>query len=488
MAARWSTAENRAATQGRPYENSLFHLVRIIDFLSLVPAAAKTFYACSACGSVFAKWAGQCPDCGTWNTIHEEKAPSGPASGKGGGGRKRAAPVVATLAEVPVDALAVLATGIGELDTVLGGGASPGSTVLVGGEPGIGKSTLMLQAAGRLALRGYETLYVSGEESAAQIKRRADRLGINSNLHLLTDTDVGSILAAADKVKPRAVIVDSIQTTFDPDMQSTPGTVSQIRECASHFSDWARVHGAVMFLVGHVTKDGFIAGPKILEHLVDTVLQFEGDRRQWIRILRCLKNRYGSTHEVGLFEMTERGLIEINNPSGHFLSERSPDVPGSAIAVAIEGRRPLLLEVQSLVGQGGGVPQRVTTGIDPRRAAILIAILQNIGGLQLGGRDVYLNLAGGYTTDEPAVDLAAAVAIASATLKRAVKANTVFIGEVGLAGEIRSVAQITPRLSEAEKLGFRHAIIPAINTRDLSFAGELEITGIRRLDQALAVL
>ncbi|GAB4316987.1 MAG: DNA repair protein RadA [Candidatus Zixiibacteriota bacterium] len=393
-----------------------------------------------------------------------------------------------TLADVKADSLALLATGISEFDNVLGGGASPGSTVLVGGEPGIGKSTLMLQAAGRLAQRGYTTLYVSGEESAAQIKRRAERLGIRSDLHLCTETEVDTILASADAVNPRALIVDSIQTTLDRQLQSPPGTVSQIRETALTISQWARAHDAVAFLIGHVTKEGFIAGPKVLEHLVDTVLQFEGDRRQWIRILRCLKNRYGSTHEVGLFEMTERGLAIIENPSAHFLSERPEDVPGSAVAVAIEGRRPLLVEVQALVGEGGGVPQRVMSGYDPRRAAILIAILQNSGGIRLAGRDVYLNLVGGYTTDEPAIDLAGAMAIASASLKKAVPTGTVFIGEVGLAGEIRGVPQIGPRLNEAEKLGFRQAIIPQVNTRDLPSAGDLEVAGVRTLDQALRML
>lgn len=451
-------------------------------------AATKTFYACSSCGSVFAKWMGQCPDCGAWNTLHEEKAPPRPGGGATARGKKRTGPMPVPLAEVPADTLAVIATGISELDTVLGGGASPGSTVLVGGEPGIGKSTLLLQAGGRLAKRGYPTLYVSGEESAAQIKRRADRLGITSTLHLLTETDAAAILSAADSLKPATLIVDSIQTTFDPQMQSAPGTVSQIRETAAQFSQWARHAGAVVFLIGHVTKDGLIAGPKLLEHLVDTVLQFEGDRRQWIRILRCQKNRYGSTHEVGLFEMTERGLTEIDNPSAHFLSERSPDVPGSAVGVAIEGHRPLLLEVQALVGQGGGVPQRVMSGFDPRRAAILIAILQNNGGLSLTGRDVYLNIAGGYSTDEPAIDLAAAVAIASAALKRPAPADTVFIGEVGLAGEIRGVPQIESRLNESEKIGFRRAVIPAVNARDLSRIGDLEIAPARTLDQALGIL
>lgn len=450
-------------------------------------AAAKTFYACASCGSVFAKWMGQCPDCGTWNSLHEEKAAVRPG-GSSRPQRKRTAPAAQALAEVSADTIGVMATGLAELDNVLGGGASPGSTVLVGGEPGIGKSTLMLQAAGRLAQRGYATLYVSGEESTAQIKRRADRLGIRSDLQLLMETDASAILAAADAIKPRALIIDSVQTTFDPQLQSPPGTVSQIRETAGAFSQWARANGAVVFLVGHVTKDGIIAGPKVLEHLVDTVLQFEGDRRQWIRILRCLKNRYGSTHEVGLFEMTESGMREVGNPSAHFLSERSPDVPGSAIAVAIEGRRPLMLEIQALVGQGGGMPQRVMSGYDPRRAAILIAILQSAGGLQLGGRDVYLNLAGGYATDEPAVDLAGAMAIASAFLKNPVPAGTVFIGEVGLAGEIRGVPQIAVRLNEAEKMGFRQAVIPAVNTRDLTLKGDLEVTGVRLIGHALKLL
>lgn len=452
----------------------------------MTPSATKTFYVCTSCGTTFAKWAGQCPDCGAWDTLHEEKATR--TTGGRASRKRKAVAKPPMLSEVSIESLALMATGISELDTVLGGGASPGATVLVGGEPGIGKSTLMLQAAGRLSKRGFPTLYVSGEESAAQIKRRADRLGIRSDLHLLTETDVAAILAAADALGPRVVIVDSIQTTYDTQLQSPPGTVSQVRETSSALSQWARAHDAVVFLIGHVTKDGFIAGPKVLEHLVDTVLQFEGDRRQWIRILRCLKNRYGSTHEVGLFEMTEGGLNEIENPSAHFLSERPENVPGSAVAVAIEGRRPLLVEVQALVGDGGGVPQRVMSGYDSKRAAILIAILQNSGGLRLSGRDVYLSLVGGYTTDEPAIDLAGATAIASAALKKPVPAGMVLIGEVGLAGEIRGVPQIGPRLNEAEKLGFRHAVIPAVNARDLPRSGDLEIMGVRNLDQVLRLL
>ncbi|MEW5700925.1 MAG: DNA repair protein RadA [Candidatus Zixiibacteriota bacterium] len=455
-------------------------------------AATKTFYACSGCGSVFARWQGQCPECGAWDTLHEERETGRTGAVRSKGTSK--APQTSALADVPADTVGVIASGIGEFDNVLGGGAVPGSTVLVGGEPGIGKSTLLLQVAARMAQRGIATLYVSGEESAAQIKGRADRLGLCSDLHLLIETDLAAILAALDHAPEKfgAVIIDSIQTTFDRQWQSPPGTVSQVRECAAAISEWARRAQAAAFLVGHVTKDGFIAGPKVLEHLVDTVLQFEGDRRQWIRILRCLKNRYGSTHEVGLFEMAETGLSEVIDPSGHFLPSGLGAVPapGTAVAVAIEGRRPLLLEVQALVGQGtgGNVPQRVVSGLDPRRAAILIAILHNVAGLPLSGRDVYLNITGGYATDEPAVDLAGAVAIASSARKQAAPGYTVFIGEVGLGGEIRGVPQLKKRLIEAEKIGCRTAVVPAANSRELAYGGELELQPVFRLAQALEVL
>jgi DNA repair protein RadA/Sms len=436
-----------------------------------------TFFACSGCGSVFSRWMGQCPDCGAWNTLQEEKKPTGPHRKRSQVKSGRQATEVTPLSQVSTATAAVIASGISEFDTVLGGGAAPGSTVLIGGEPGIGKSTLTLEVAGRLAQRGVRTLYVSGEESAAQIKLRAQRLGIRAEIDLLTETDLASIMSAAGKISPRVLILDSIQTTVDPELQSTPGTVSQVRECASAVSDWARAHEAVAIMIGHVTKDGFIAGPKVLEHLVDTVLQFEGDRRQWIRILRCLKNRLGSTHEVGLIEMRETGLKEVADPAGYFLSGDETRGPGSAVAVAIEGRRPLLLEVQALVGQGtgNGPPQRVVAGFDPRRVAILIAVLQNVAGVDLAGRDIYLNIAGGFVTDEPAIDLAATVAIASSALKKPLAPRGVYIGEVGLAGEIRRVPQLERRLVEAEKLGFRSAVVPPIDAREISYAGDLDL-------------
>ncbi|HUU44117.1 MAG TPA: DNA repair protein RadA [Acidobacteriota bacterium] len=451
---------------------------------------ARTFYVCGGCGSVFSRWMGRCPDCGAWNSLQEEKEPTRPHRPGTGSRRGSPSPTVTPLAEVSSSAAGVIAAGIGEFDTVLGGGAVPGSTVLIGGEPGIGKSTLLLQVAGRFAQRGIGTLYVSGEESAAQIKLRADRLGIRSNIGLLTETDLTVILAALDKAAPRVLILDSIQTTFDPELQSTPGTVSQVRECAVAIGSWARAHDAVAIMIGHVTKDGFIAGPKVLEHLVDTVLQFEGDRRQWIRILRCLKNRFGSTHEVGLFEMGESGLKEVTDPSGHFLSGEAAPGPGTAVAVAIEGRRPLLLEVQALVGHSGGAsaPQRVVSGLDQRRVAILTAVLHNVAGIQLAGRDIYVNIIGGFVTDEPAVDLAAAIAIASAALKKPVAPRSVYIGEVGLAGEIRHVPQLERRLIEAEKIGFRSAIVPPINAREINYAGELDLHPAGRIGQVLADL
>ncbi|HEX9751431.1 MAG TPA: DNA repair protein RadA [candidate division Zixibacteria bacterium] len=449
--------------------------------------SARTFYACSGCGSVFARWMGQCPDCGAWDTLLEERGP-GPDRKKPGRKLANAASAVTSLADLRTDQAVVLPSGIGEFDNILGGGAVPGSTVLVGGEPGIGKSTLLLQAAGRFAQRGFATLYVSGEESATQIKRRAERLGIRSELSILTETNLAAILSAVEHSKPRVLIVDSIQTVSDPDLQSAPGTVSQVRDCAAAISDWARRSDAVALLVGHVTKDGFLAGPKVLEHLVDTVLQFEGDRRHWVRILRCTKNRYGATHEVGLFEMTEHGLTELTDPSARFLSDAGSHGPGSAVGVALEGRRPLLLEIQALVGQTNGTPQRVVAGLDSRRIAILGAVLQNVAGVQLAGRDVYANVLGGYMTDEPAVDLAAAMAIASSALKRATPERSVFIGEVGLSGDIRSVPQLAQRLIVAEKGGFTSAIVPALDLKRSALSGEIEPKPVTTISQALEML
>lgn len=449
----------------------------------------KTFFACSGCGSVFARWMGRCPDCGAWDSLTEEKGAARPGRSAGSGSRKKSVPEVVLLSAVPTGAMTVIPSGIGEFDTVLGGGAVPGSTVLVGGEPGIGKSTLLLQVAGRMAQRGVASLYVSGEESAAQIKLRAERIGIRADFGVLTAVDVSGIVAAAEAAKPRILILDSIQTTFDPQLQSSPGTVSQVRECAAAMSEWARRNSAVAFLIGHVTKDGFIAGPKVLEHLVDAVLQFEGDRRQWIRILRCLKNRYGSTHEIGLFEMREEGLREVVDPSGLFVTGGGVKRPGAAVAVAIEGRRPLLLEIQSLVGDGsGGHPQRVVSGLDPKRIAILIAVLQNIAGVQLAGRDVYSSITGGYMTDEPAIDLASAIAIGSAALNKPVDPHTIFLGEIGLAGEVRAVPQLSRRLIEAEKTGFKAAVVPAIDARDLRYGGELDLHPVAGISEALEYL
>lgn len=441
-------------------------------------AKTKTFYQCQACGYTSPRWLGKCPDCGQWNSLVEEKpAAAGKRQVPG-----RAEPV--PLEEVRNETGQRTSTGITELDRVLGGGVVAGSVVLIGGDPGIGKSTLLLQAASNLSGK---VLYVSGEESPEQIKLRARRLSVKAGpVVLLPETALGNVLSVAAEMRPDALVIDSIQTMYAEEFDSAPGSVGQVRECATSLMFYAKRSGVPVFLIGHVTKEGAIAGPRVLEHIVDTVLYFEGDRGHPYRILRAVKNRFGPANEIGVFEMTDSGLSEIENPSELFLSERPSGVSGSVVAASIEGTRPLLVEIQALVSQTTfGVPRRTSIGLDFQRVNLLIAVLEKVAGLHLGGMDVFTNVVGGLRLAEPAVDLALVLAVAS-SLRDAPIAPEVFVfGEVGLSGEIRAVSQAETRLKEAAKIGFKRAIISRTNAGRLKDSLGLEITGAGSISEAL---
>ncbi|HUO51589.1 MAG TPA: DNA repair protein RadA [Gemmatimonadaceae bacterium] len=425
---------------------------------------ARTVYRCTECGAEHPKWAGRCDACGEWNTLAEEIAAAPAATGAA---RRRAGPAAladggsvaatARLGEVQGSEARRWTTGMKEFDFVLGGGIVPGSMVLVGGEPGIGKSTLLLQVAARLQQAGHRTLYVSGEESPLQVKLRADRLSEKAaDVELLAETQLETILATAAAMEPRALFVDSIQTAFTGDLEGAPGNVGQVRECAARLMRFAKDSGTAVFVVGHVTKGGGIAGPKTLEHIVDTVLYFEGEGTLDQRVLRATKNRFGGVDEIGVFRMTEGGLVAVENPSELFLSDRATQASGTAITALMEGTRPLLVEVQALAAKAGfGTPQRVATGFDARRLALLLAVLDKRAGLSFAALDVFVNIVGGLRVQEPAGDLALAAALASSAYDRALPHDAVFLGEVGLAGEIRPVSQVERRATEAEKMGMR---------------------------------
>jgi len=374
-----------------------------------------------------------------------------------------------------------------EFNRVLGGGIVPGSLILVGGDPGIGKSTLMLTEGVSLASEAYRVLYVSGEESARQIKLRSNRLGIRSaHFYLLAEQDILSIIQVIEKLEPAMVVVDSIQTVYDPNFESSPGSISQVRESALRFSRIAKDRNIPIFLIGHVTKDGYIAGPKVLEHMVDVLLQFEGDRNHFYRILRSVKNRFGSTREIGVFEMKQEGLKEVSNPSSLFLEQRKENISGSTVVCTLEGTRPFLVEVQALVTPTSyGLPQRTATGIDSKRLSLLLAVLEKRVGLRLGTYDVFVNAAGGAKVDEPAADLGLLTSIASSFKDQLVDPNTIIVGEIGLGGEIRAVPQVEKRLDEAAKLGFSKAIIPRSNEPGLSTPSRLKVVGVEKTDVAL---
>jgi DNA repair protein RadA/Sms len=434
---------------------------------------SRSVYRCTECGAESLKWQGQCPTCHEWNTLVEEMAAPKVTAAKGAGAARRRAgasafgdggAVAATprLRDVVGTESNRVATGIVEFDFVLGGGVVPGAMVLVGGEPGIGKSTILLQVAARLEAAGQRTLYVSGEESALQVKLRADRLGASAGeVSLLGETNLETILATAAEMQPGVMVVDSIQTVFTADLEGAPGNVGQVRECAARLMRFAKESGTAVFVVGHVTKGGGIAGPKTLEHIVDTVLYFEGENTADHRVLRATKNRFGSVDEIGVFRMTVQGLEAVSNPSALFLGERSAQpASGSAVTCLMEGTRPMLLEVQGLAAKAGfGTPQRVATGYDGRRLALLLAVLDKRAGLSFASLDVFLNVVGGVRVQEPAGDLAVAAALASSYYDKPLPADAMFIGEIGLGGEIRAISQVERRLAEAEKMGIRTAYV-----------------------------
>lgn len=452
---------------------------------------ARAVHRCTECGAESLKWQGRCDTCGEWNTLVEEMAAPKSVPAKGAGAARRRAGAVAfgeggavvgtpRLREVEGAETHRLRTGIAEFDFVLGGGVVPGAMVLVGGEPGIGKSTILLQVAARLEAAGHRTLYVSGEESPLQVKLRADRLAPEAgDVRLLGETNLETILATASAEPPAVLVVDSIQTVFTGDLEGAPGNVGQVRECAARLMRFAKESGTAVFVVGHVTKGGGIAGPKTLEHIVDTVLYFEGEGTADHRVLRATKNRFGSVDEIGVFRMTVQGLEAVENPSALFLGERGGvRASGSAVTCLLEGSRPMLLEVQGLAAKAGfGTPQRVSTGYDGRRLALLLAVLDKRAGLSFAQLDVFLNVVGGVRMQEPAGDLAVAAALASSVYDRALPEDAVFIGEVGLAGEIRGVSQAERRLAEAEKLGMRRAFI-AERSVPRRLPRQLEVRGV----------
>lgn len=446
---------------------------------------AKTKYVCTACGYESAKWMGKCPGCDGWNTLEEEIIRSEKTTRSVSSLQSKPT----SLSSVDVTDYSRLTCGISELDRVLGGGVVRGSLVLVGGDPGIGKSTLLLQLAAHLDKKA-TLFYVSGEESEKQLKMRADRLQDEApSFMVLSETDITAINTALGDIQPDVLIIDSIQTMYHPDISSAPGSVSQVREATLTLMRYAKEQGTAVFIVGHVTKDGSIAGPKVLEHMVDCVLYFEGERNHSYRILRAVKNRFGSTNEIGVFEMTDRGLLEVENPSMMLLEGRPEQAPGSAVVCTMEGTRPMLAEIQALVSPTSfGVPRRMATGIDYNRVNLLIAVLEKRVGLNLQNQDAYVNIIGGIRLDEPAVDLALAVAIASAFRSRPVDPSIVAIGEVGLTGELRAVNQIERRISEAKKLGFKACLIPQANTKNLKIPQGMKVLPAKNLTDALGYI
>lgn len=450
-------------------------------------AKILTKYVCQACGYVSPRWVGKCPNCGEWNTFVEEATTPLKLTRKPASAKSAIEPV--PLDDVEHEALPRIQTGIMEFDRVLGGGIVRGSLLLLGGDPGIGKSTLMMQTA--LALKEHVVLYITGEESTHQIKMRAERLKKNGvkNVLLLAETNLDLILEVIERGSPDIVVVDSIQTMFRPGLESAPGSVSQVRESTALFLRLAKTKNIPIFVVGHVTKEGVIAGPRVIEHMVDTVLQFEGEAHYMYRILRSLKNRFGSTNEIGIFEMHETGLKEVANPSELFLSERTYGTSGSTVVASIEGTRPILVEVQALVSKSQyGMPQRNSTGVDFRRLALLLAVLEKRAGLFLGGFDVFVNIAGGVKIDEPAVDLGIACSITSSLRDVPTDSSAVAVGEVGLGGEIRAVGQIEKRITEAAKLGFKRIIIPQNNTKSIKVVKDIEVVPVDRIEGAIQQL
>lgn len=452
-------------------------------------AKVKKSFVCQSCGTHSPKWVGKCPSCGSWNSFVEEIISKEPAKGHKAFSKSNSPRKPQRLQEVAFEEQPRIAVENEELNRVLGGGIVPGSLVLIGGEPGIGKSTLLLQIA--LQLKNKKTLYVSGEESEQQIKLRADRMGIeNDQCYLLTETSTPNIFHQINEVEPDILVIDSIQTLHTNTIESSPGSISQIRECTAELIKFAKESGTPVFIIGHITKDGQIAGPKVLEHMVDTVLQFEGDRNHIYRLLRAVKNRFGSTNELGIYEMQGSGLREVSNPSEILISNRDKTLSGSTISATMEGLRPMLIEIQALVSTAAyGTPQRAGTGFDVRRLNMLLAVLEKRCGFRLAAKDVFLNIAGGIRVDDPAIDLAVVGAILSSNEDIPVSPNYCFAAEVGLSGEIRPVTRIEQRITEAEKLGFEKIFISAYNLKGLDIkAFNIQIFSAKKVEEVFSNL
>ncbi len=445
----------------------------------------KTKYVCQECGYESAKWMGKCPGCNTWNTLVEEMEVRGRGNWHTGGQTPNAKPEKITAIESEKEPR--ITTAMKEFNRVLGGGIVPGSLMLIGGDPGIGKSTLLLQISSQLADKQLSVLYISGEESTRQTKLRADRLGVSADtLYVLAETNMTDIATQIEAIQPSFVVIDSIQTIYREEVASAPGSVSQVRECTSQLMKIAKTNGIPVCIVGHVTKEGSIAGPRLLEHMVDAVLYFEGERHHMYRILRGVKNRFGSTHEMGIFEMKEQGLREVMNPSEIFLEERSQGAAGSTVVASMEGTRPVLVEIQDLISPSSfGNPRRMATGIDNNRVPLLMAVLEKRAGFMLQNQDAYIKVAGGVKLDEPAIDLAIVVSIASSFRDQATMPEDIFVGEVGLTGEIRRVSRIEQRVQEAAKLGFKRVICPRKNLDGWQVPEGIQVIGVDTVQEAL---
>jgi len=444
----------------------------------------KFSFFCQNCGHQSPKWLGKCPSCNQWNPFVEEEIRSDQPNDR--------SEYAMNEAPLSIDAIVTdekerISTGMAEMDRVLGGGLVGGSAILVGGDPGIGKSTLLLQVLSRMAQNNLKVLYISGEESAKQIKLRGRRIGASSdNLLILAEISLDNILQQIKAISPAVVVIDSIQTVYSPVLSSAPGSVGQVREAAEQLILLSKKSGIPVFLIGHVTKDGAIAGPKVLEHMVDTVLYFEGDSGHTYRIIRGIKNRFGPTHEIGVFEMRDNGLNEVSNPSAFFLAERPEGAPGSVVAPSIEGTRPILIEIQSLVHPTNfGLPRRTAIGVDHNRVALLVAVVDKVCGLHLSNHDIYLNVAGGVRVDEPAIDLGIVSSMASSFLDRPIDAKTVVLGEVGLTGEIRGVSQMDARIREAARMGFNRCILPKTTTHDMPRGTKITLNKISNLKELI---
>ncbi|ELK46901.1 DNA repair protein RadA [Halobacillus sp. ACCC02827] len=453
-------------------------------------AKRKTKFVCQECGYETPKWMGKCPGCNQWNTLVEEtSAPAGNSRHVFQTSSTSAMTKPERITQIKSQKEPRLPTSMPEFNRVLGGGIVAGSLVLIGGDPGIGKSTLLLQVSAQIAKKDFPVLYISGEESSRQTKLRAERLGVMSDeLYVLPETNLQDVLNQIDQIEPKFVVIDSIQTIFKEDITSAPGSVAQVRECTSHLMRIAKTKGIPIFIVGHVTKEGSIAGPRLLEHMVDAVLYFEGERHHTFRILRSVKNRFGSTHEMGIFEMKEKGLEEVLNPSEIFLEERSQGAAGSIVVASMEGTRPVLVEIQALISPTAyGNPRRMATGLDTNRVPLLMAVLEKRAGLLLQNQDAYVKVAGGVKLDEPAIDLAVALSIASSFRNKVSNGDDVVVGEVGLTGEIRRVSRIEQRVQEAAKLGFKRAIIPKKNMDGWTPPSQIEVIGVSTVQEAMKV-